>query len=111
MEEALTQICEVIHDQEILIQSKDEDNKEELLLTSCCDYNWNKQVVKYVNTQLGDYDDQTETTCINLYQYLKVPGMTAMVRMLKNILGTDFIYPEDPVAFGYAVYRILGGRI
>lgn len=110
MEEALTNIGEIIYNQENLMKSRDEDNQEELVFSSCCDYSWNEQVVQYLNRYLSDQDD-SETTCLNLYRFLKIPSVDAMVRTLKHSLGTEFIYSDEPVAFGFAIHKLMGGSI
>ena len=44
---------------------------------------------------------------MDLYQYLRIGNKDDFANIMKNTLNTQFIYPEDPVAFGYAVYQTL----
>ena len=110
IEEALVSISQQIKGTEEMIQSRDEDSQEELVFGVCCDYAWNGQVVKYLNNLFGEMDN-CEIQCLNLYTYLKIPSVEAMSRTLKNSLGTEFVYPEEPVAFGYALHTAIGGLL
>ena len=44
---------------------------------------------------------------LDLYQYLKITSKDNLVNILTQTLNTKFVYPDDPVAFGYAIYETL----
>lgn len=109
MTEALDQIAESMIQFEQAEASKDEDLRDELTFAVCCDYNWSRQVFKYMNSAFGDHD--SELSCLDLYQYLKVPSTQKMKELIGSILNSEFIYPEDSISFGYAIHRAIDGRV
>lgn len=88
---------------------KDDDNPEEIMIVVACDISWNNQVVSYLNKALQSRG--IDTTCLNLYQYLRIADYDKIKTMMKNILGSEFIYPEDPISFSYAIDRALIGLV
>ena len=101
--EALNQIAEDVIQFESDELEKDEDLQQEITLAVSCDYPWNKQVIKYLNNQFTDHD--SDLTCLDIYNYMKIGSIERLGTTLKSMLGTNYIYPEDPIAFGYAIYQ------
>lgn len=83
------------------------ENQEEIMIASVCDMSWNKQGMKYIDSELAQRN--CESSCLNLYQYLRVGSIERLAEILKARLRSDFVYPEDPVAFSYAIMRVLNG--
>lgn len=107
--EALDKIADFVQYEVETEMDKDEDLRDEVTVGVCCDYSWNTQVVKYLNSNFADHELEFE--CLNLYQYLKIVRVERLVQTLKGALGTEFIYPEDPVNFGYALHLGLAGLV
>lgn len=109
----MTEALDLISDQLMKIEqsekSKNEDIRDELTVSICCDYSWSKQVVKYLNSCFADHD--SELTCLDLYQYMKIPSVEKMKEFVSSILNTKFVYPEDPISFGYALHQAINGRV
>lgn len=108
--EALDKIIETIVQDEEQARTEAEkfnENQEELMVASVVDMSWNKLGINYINNGLAQHD--CESSCLNLYQYLRVGSIQSLVNILKGRLQSDFVYPEDPVAFSYAIMRVLNG--
>ena len=89
--------------------SQDEDKQEELNVIVVCERQWNKEAVRYLKRALVDRIEGIEDypNVLDLYQYLKITNKDDLANILMQTLNTKFVYPEDPVAFGYAVYETL----
>ena len=89
--------------------SQDEDDQEELNVIVVCEKQWNKEVVRYLNRALADRIEDIEDypNVLDLYQYLKITSKDNLVNILTQTLNTKFVYPDDPIAFGYAIYETL----
>lgn len=85
-----------------------EDDDEEVMVLVACDYNWNSQVVDYLNEKFAE--ESSDVTCLDIYEYLNDIDTEKLVQTLKQTLGTEFIYPEEPVSFGYAIHEALHSR-
>ena len=44
-----------------------------------------------------------------MYQYFKATNEEKMAQFVKTALQTEFVYPEDPIAYAYSLHRVLGG--
>lgn len=86
-----------------------DDNPEEHMVAFACDYRWNQSAVKRFNSWMREHN--SEITAVNLFTVLKVPSMKKLAEYIKMALSTEFVYPDDPVAFGYAVYQTLNGMV
>lgn len=106
---ALDEIAKLIIMIQEAILERDEDDQEELNVIVICEKQWNKDAVHYINQKLAeDMDDVGNyPNVMDLYQYLRIGNKDDFANIMKNTLNTQFIYPEDPVAFGYAVYQTL----
>lgn len=89
--------------------SQDEDKQEELNVIVVCEKQWNKEAVRYLKQALVDRIEDIEDypNVLDLYQYLKITNKDDLANILVQTLNTKFVYPEDPVAFGYAIYETL----
>ena len=81
------------------------ESNELLQVFVCCPYDWNNQFTNALNAALRENDHDLEVT--DLYRYLHVVRVDRIVQSLKQILSTDFIYPEDAMAFGYALHAAI----
>lgn len=103
-------IAESIHGMELKAKAEDpDDNPEEHMVAFACGYQWNQSAVKVFNRWMKEHD--SEITAVNLYQVLKAPSRDKLVEYVKMALSTEYVYPDDPVAFGYAVYQTLNGMV
>lgn len=87
---------------------------EEPIIFCACDPSWNHLACAFLNKYfrrnlLAKYGVNVE--CLNLFSYLKVVNDDAIKSMIKNILNTDFIYPDEPVSFSYALDRVMLGLV
>ena len=106
---ALEEISSMIVDLELDNEEQDEDLQEDNQFCVCCDYLTNQQIVQYLNHQFNELD--SDTTCLNLYQYLKITDTEKLVNLVKMVLSTDFVYPDEPISFSYALYKAIKGMI
>lgn len=111
--DALDRIADVVSEEENRREeadrnrSEDDDVQDESMLAFVCDASWNRSATRYVNERLTDAG--VELQAIDLYSTLRIPSREKLADYIKVSLGSSFVYPEDPVAFGYAVHRVLGG--
>ena len=111
--QALDMISDVITRDETQRQERnknleqDDDPPDESMVAVSCDQSWNKQASRYINQILSS--NGIELSAIDLYSTLKIVSQNRLTEYLKKSLGTEFIYPEDPVSYGYAIHRVLGG--
>ena len=107
---AIESIAEVILTEDRLANADTpEDNPEEHMVAFACDYRWNQSAVKRFNSWMKEH--YSEITAVNLYTVLKVPSKEKLAEYIKMALSTEFVYPDDPIAFGYAVYQTLNGMV
>jgi hypothetical protein len=111
---ALDEIANLLMDVWEKQQARSEDLKEEITLACCCPYKINQQFVKYLNEIFSDVDMSIgkDLVALNLYNQLRVSSSSRMAELLRSLLNTEFIYPDDPISFGYALNQVLvGGMI
>ena len=107
---AIETIAEKILTEDRVANAGDQnDNPEEHMVAFACDYRWNQSAVKKFNSWMREHD--SEITAVNLYSVLKAPSSDKLVEYIKMALSTEYVYPEDPIAFGYAVYQVLNGMV
>lgn len=90
-----------------LVREQTGDPQEEIVVVVACGITWNKQVVRYMNTKLNQL--MMETSVMDLYQYMKIVRMDKLTNFVKTVLNSEFVYPDDPVAFSYALMKTLEG--
>lgn len=83
------------------------DTQEEVMLATVCGYSWNKHAISRLNSEIRKLHG--ETACLDLYTYLRAPNIERLAQIVKNQLQSEFVYPEDPIAFSYALMRTLNG--
>lgn len=88
-------------------EDEDEDRPDESMVAVCCGYGWNPQVVRYLSSHMGSIRDVAKP--IDLYRILHIPSEEKLKDYLGMSLGSRFIYMDDPVALGYAIYRTISG--
>lgn len=106
---SLDKIAEIVYSAEHRQDARDEDVREEITLAVCCQYSWNQQVVKYLNSALDELG--SSVVAISVFKELHVASMERLSNTLQTVLNTTFIYPDDPVSFGYALHYALGGML
>lgn len=101
-----------------LIESEDRNDayaeehdieKDEIMVACVCGKTWNAKAVKYINKDIAD--DTSDIKVVDMYQYFKAPTEAKMVQFVKTALGSEFVYPDDPIAYAYALHRVLGGDL
>ena len=103
-------IAEAILNQDIHAKALDpDDDSEEHMIAFACDYQWNQSAVKRFNSWMKN--KQSEIRAVNLFTVLKVPNMKKLSEYISSALSTNYVYAEDPIAFGYAVFRVLNGMV
>ena len=106
---SLDHIVEILLAAEERQAMRDEDLQEEITLMVCCDYQWTQTYVKELNERFAEAE--SELTALNIYRELHIASKDRLTTMLKTALNTEFIYPDDPIAFGYALVTALGGLL
>lgn len=106
---SLEEISELLRAAELSEEEKDEDIRSEIRVVCACKYQWNKEITRQLGSYLGDRD--SEIIPINLFTEFHIPSMDRLANTLKTTLNTTFIYPDDPISFGYALYQALGGLL
>ena len=81
----------------------DQSNPEEFQIVVACDKSWNKQVVKYLKQKFHDTGLDMEP--LDLFKFFGIVEYDKLKEMLKSNLGTEFIYPEEPISFSYALFK------
>ncbi len=107
VEQALTKIFDYLSYYLENEAEKAEDLRDEIITICSCDYDINSQVCKYLNNLFSD--NETDYKVSNIYKSFKIPSTERLVEILKKSLNTEFIYSDDSVAFGYAIYKALDG--
>lgn len=88
---------------------EDEDNPEEFQVIVACNKQWNKQVVKYLRQRF--HDKGLDITPLDIYEYFGIVNIDKLKNMIQSALGSEFVYPEDPVSFAYALYMTFAGGL
>ena len=108
--QALEQIIKDIHNYYIRTNI---DNEESMTVIAC-DYNLNRQITNYINS-IPDTNQNmlfnNEIGCNDIYRTLKLPSKEHLTKYLKSSLNSEFIYPDDPVSYGYAIHKVLEGSV
>ena len=84
-----------------------EFDQEDFQVIIACDKNWNRQVFKYIQNKICDVG--VDISIIDLYQYFNITNLDKLKSLIQSMLGTEFIYPEDPISFSYALYQTIQG--
>lgn len=101
--EALDSITDDLVDDDYEENKKDQDKTEERAIVTACNPSWNRQVTRYMNEQISSLGSSLEV--MNLYTYMKIVNIDRLVQSLKASLNTEFIYPDEPISFAYALYQ------
>jgi len=90
---------------------KQSEDTDEHMLAVACGYDWNQQICKRLNLSLKDAESKTRA--LNIYTAMKMTSQDKLVQFIKSVLGSENVFPDDPIAFGYALHVSLngGGRI
>lgn len=109
---ALDAIIESVADEEVDLEldaEEQEDDTPDTITFAIVTTNirTNTQFCTYMNRALKEHE--SEIKCLNLYYYLKMSKIKQIEDLVKMHLQTEFVYPEDPVAFGFCLSQILNG--
>lgn len=63
----------------------------------------------YINKKASN--NQLPIQSSSLLQYTKIPNLAHLTHTLKMIFDNEYIYPEDPISFGYVCRQYYEGRI
>ena len=80
--------------------------KSDLMVVTVIPGKLGRTIVKDMNTMLRKAKIEVEV--MSLYQLFGVSESSEMSKIIKNKLGTEFVYDEDPIFFSYAIYQTLG---
>lgn len=83
--------------------------KDQIMVACVCGRSWNSKVVRYINQDIAE--DTSEIQVTDMYKYFKMPSEEKMVQLVKTALNSEFVYPDDPIAYAYALHRVLGGDL
>jgi len=110
IDQALDDIIDgIIAAEDRLDSTNDPDNpKEDLMVVCCFPRQWNAQAVKYINNVLTH---KAETQILDIYKHFKITNDSQLEQIVKNRLNTEFVYRDDPIAYGFALYKALGGDV
>lgn len=95
--EALDQIYE-----KIIASEKDDNEQHSLVIAS--DFNFSKLAEAYFNRKNKEFG--TDIGILNLIKHMKFIEFNSLVNSIKSLLGVNDIYPNDLIAFSYAVRQI-----
>lgn len=62
----------------------------------------------YLNKSCRNNDVECEA--ISMLQYSKIPKLEDLKNTFVSVFHTEFIYPEDPIQFGYVCRKYVEGR-
>ena len=82
---------------------------ENTQLVVACSYQWNHKLVRYIEDKLAAA--KVDVDILDIYRYMKFPSDEKLSTYVKAALGTEFIYPDDPVQYSYALMLVVGGVI
>lgn len=112
IQEALSKIADDLIESEDLNDAYAEEHdiqKDEIMVACVCGYKWNAQATRFINKNIEE--DTTDIRVVNMYQYFRIPSEAKMAQFVKTALGSEFVYPDDPIAYAYALHRVLGGDL
>ncbi|MCM1230279.1 MAG: hypothetical protein NC489_09100 [Ruminococcus flavefaciens] len=109
--EALDHIVEDVYNSEVDLEldAEDDDSSPDQLILSVCGSTMKLtyMMCKYMNNQFKE--EESESTALNLYKYLRMVKLSQIADSMKMQLGTDMVYEEDPVAFSYVLSQLMNG--
>ena len=62
----------------------------------------------YLNKECRN--NEVECEAISMLQYSKIPKLEDLKNTFVSVFHTEFIYPEDPIQFGYVCRKYVEGR-
>ena len=84
----------------------EKDDTIEPIVVCACSYNWNRAAVSLLTRRMRAAGAPIEA--LNIYDVLRVGSTESLLKRLKMELDTEFIYPDEPVSFAYAIGRLWG---
>ena len=110
--EAISGIVELVSKYQRIMDERPDDRREEINLIIACDKHWSRAVAKSIQDEIDEVEDFTHyPNIMNLYGYMKLTNRDSLVDIITRTLNCKFVYPDDPVAFGYALYLTLSHYI
>ena len=90
-------------------KERQEDDDVETIVVCACDMAWNRSAVWYMNKCL--HARGVDVDCMDLYVTLRAGSADRIKSIISAQLDTEFIYPDEPVSFAYAIDRALIGLV
>ena len=103
----LIQALNLISESIINTQKQNMDVVEENMVAFMLNTSWNTQCLNYINRQLKQ-KNQT-LSCFDIYRYMGIVNKSKLADVIKSMLQTDKVFPDDPIAFAYSVMIALNG--
>lgn len=85
-----------------------DDSPEEFQIILACDKTWNQQGVKYLNSFFKEKG--LDISVMNLYTYYGIVNYDKLKTLIQSVLNSEFIYPDDPISFSYALYQFIENK-
>lgn len=91
------------------IDPDDEDDAEADVQIICAmEENVARGFCSYLNKACRN--NEVECEAISMLQYSKIPKLEDLKNSFVSVFHTEFIYPEDPIQFGYVCRKYVEGR-
>ena len=101
IQESLDQIIEDI------LENYDTNDENEFVIVVVSDPISSKNICKYMNSKFTE--EETDLKTMNLLEYMNMKSLDELSDSIKNTLNSDFVYPDDPISFSYAIRILLNG--
>lgn len=103
----LDSICEnIAGDYNKYLQNLDADDvPDESVIVIASSITWNPQIVRYMNSKFSDLD--TDLIALDIFKMYNIVSRPRFTNIVKQSLGSEFVYPDDAVAFSYAVMQLI----
>ena len=84
------------------------DTKADVQIICAMETNVARGFCSYLNKSCRNNDVECEA--ISMLQYSKIPKLEDLKNTFVSVFHTEFIYPEDPIQFGYVCRKYVEGR-
>lgn len=84
------------------------DAEADVQIICAMETNVARGLCSYLNKSCRNNDVECEA--ISMLQYSKIPKLEDLKNTFVSVFHTEFIYPEDPIQFGYVCRKYVEGR-
>ena len=84
------------------------DTEADVQIICAMETNVARGFCSYLNKSCRNNDVECEA--ISMLQYSKIPKLEDLKNTFVSVFHTEFIYPEDPIQFGYVCRKYVEGR-